>query len=98
MIRAHIEFIHDRFILDFWDDVVQSDEPQTFTITFLHLFIHGEPHFASLDGDVEYEEEGIEPPLTIEELVQETISRRWPVPFPHHLMRSAAKDAWERLL
>lgn len=97
MIEACIELMtNDHFLLKFRDTLV---EPTcwTFFITFRPTWIHDQLYFLPLDGDIDYEEDEIEPPSTIEQMVREIIPIRWPIPFPHHLMVVAAKDAWDRI-
>ena len=97
MIHARIQTHGDRHVIEF------SDEPGnelswTFPITFMILIIHDSPHFLPLDGDIDYNEVEAEPPISIEEVVEETIRARWPIPFPRDSMMSAAKDAWGRFI
>lgn len=94
MIQARINRIGEHFLLQFRDSLAQS-ENWSFSITFQHLLIHEEPYFLPLD--IDYEEEEIQPPSSIEQMVHDIIRVRWPVPFPHHLMATTAKDAWDQV-
>lgn len=94
MIQARIRRMNEHFLLEFRDSLVEPAN-WAFQITFEHIQIHGEWYFLPLDGDINYEEDEIEPPSTVEQMIQDIIPMRWPVPFPHHLMLTAAKTAWE---
>ena len=92
MIQARIRHINEHFLLEFRDSLVEPAN-WTFPITFQRLQIHGEWYF--LPDDIDYEGDHIEPPSSVEQMLQDVIPVRWPVPFPHHLMTAAAKNAWE---
>ena len=98
MIEATIEPSDNyRYLVLEFRDTLVVPEHWVFSISFQPTIIHDQLYFLLLDGDIDYEEDEIEPPSTIEQMVQDVIRMRWPVPFPHHLMIAAAKDAWDQI-
>lgn len=89
-ILSHLD---DRYTLDF-TQTPADDESWSCEITFQLLDIQGDVRFLTMDGDIVYEEDNVEPHVEMGSMVHDILSLRWPIPWPKMDMVAAARLAW----
>lgn len=88
-----LTYSSNRYLLEF-TKTPMDDDSWTSTIMYQMIDVQGDQRFVSLDGDIDYEWDHIEPHVELGSMVHDVLSMRWPVPWPKMEMVAAARLAY----